>query len=136
MKYELITQANAQETSASTTANEFSFASFVPLILIFIVFYFLIIRPQNKKMKDHQAMLAGLKIGDKVITSGGIIGVVKEIDDKENTLEIEISQDVSVKVLRAFVTDLAKKEEKIELKNIIHLENKLQQTVNNVLFLH
>jgi len=116
MKYELITQANAQETSASTTANEFSFASFVPLILIFIVFYFLIIRPQNKKMKDHQAMLAGLKIGDKVITSGGIIGVVKEIDDKENTLEIEISQDVSVKVLRAFVTDLAKKEEN-EKKN-------------------
>ena len=111
MKYQLFTQANAQEVSAAAAPNQFSFTSFVPLILIFTVFYFLIIRPQSKKMKEHQATINALKIGDKVITSGGIIGVVKDIDDKENTLEIEISEKVSVKILRSYVVDLVKKEE-------------------------
>jgi preprotein translocase subunit YajC len=111
MKYEFITQANAQEAVPSAAPNDFSFASFVPLILIFVVFYFLIIRPQSKKMKEHQAMLAALKVGDKVVTGGGIIGTVEAIDSKENILEIEIADNVSIKVLRAFVTDLVKKEE-------------------------
>ena len=112
MKYELFTQANAQEAASSAAnPNEFSLTSFVPLILIFIVFYFLIIRPQSKKMKEHQATINALKIGDKVITNGGIIGVVKEINDKENILEIEISEKVSVKILRNYIADLVKKEE-------------------------
>lgn len=112
MKYELFTQANAQEALApAANPNEFSLTSFVPLILIFVVFYFLIIRPQSKKMKDHQATINALKIGDKVITNGGIIGVVKDIDDKENILEIEISERVNVKILRSYVADLIKKEE-------------------------
>ena len=111
MKYEIFTQANAQEATASTPENQFSFTSFVPLILIFVVFYFLIIRPQNKKMKEHQATIDALKIGDKVVTNAGFIGVVKEIDSKENLLEIEISPNVNVKILRNYVVDLFKKEE-------------------------
>ena len=115
MKYELFTQANAQEVAAPAAApNEFSLTSFVPLILIFVVFYFLIIRPQSKKMKEHQATLSALKIGDKVITNGGIIGVVKDIDDKENILEIEISEKVSVKILRSYVADLVKIDEVVK----------------------
>ncbi len=113
MKYELFTQANAQETAPEAAKNEFSIASFVPLILIFVVFYFLIIRPQSKRQKEHQEMINNLKIGDKVITSGGIVGVVKDIDDKENLISVEIASGVTIKILRAFVTDLAnKKEEK------------------------
>ncbi len=111
MKYELFTQANAQEVAAAAAPEGFSFTSFVPLILIFTVFYFLIIRPQSKKMKEHQATINALKIGDKIITSGGIIGVVKDIDDKENTLEIEISDRVNVKILRSYVANLVNKEE-------------------------
>ncbi len=111
MTYSLFTQANAQEAAPATAPNEFSFTSFVPLILIFAVFYFLIIRPQSKKMKDHQDTINALKIGDKVITSGGIVGVIKDIDDKENLIEIEIAEKVSVKVLRNYVVDLVKKDE-------------------------
>jgi len=112
MTYQLFTQANAQEATAAATKNEFSIVSFVPLILIFAVFYFLIIRPQSKKFKEQKEMIDNLKIGNKVITSGGIIGVVKEIDSKENILEIEISDKVNVKILRSFVSDLVKTEVK------------------------
>ena len=61
---------------------------FVPLILIFIIFYVLLIRPQQKQMKEHKKMLAALKNGDRVITSGGIIGTITSIRDKEITLKI------------------------------------------------
>ena len=114
MKYELITSVNAQETAPAAAPNEFSITSFVPLILIFVVFYFLIIRPQSKKMKEHQATINALKIGDKVITSGGIIGVVKDIDDKENIIEIEVADRVSIKVLRSYVADLVRKDEVVK----------------------
>lgn len=114
MKYEFITQANAQEVAA--TDQQSSFMSFVPLILIFVVFYFLIIRPQSKKIKEHQALVNALKIGDKVITNSGIVGVVKEIDEKENLISVEIASGVVVKFLRAYITDLVNKEKKEEKK--------------------
>lgn len=112
MKYTLFTQANAQEAAPAAASNEMSFTSFVPLILIFAVFYFLIIRPQSKKMKEHQAALNALKINDKVITNGGIVGVISKIDEKENILEIEIADDVKVKVLRNYIASTVQKEEK------------------------
>lgn len=102
--------AQASEAVAAAPAQEFSFASFVPLLLIFAVFYFLIIRPQSKKMKEHQDLVNNLKIGNKVITNGGIIGVVKEVYPKENQVEIEISDDVNVKFLKNYVADLIQEE--------------------------
>jgi len=106
--------AQANEAVAAAPVQEFSFSSFVPLILIFAVFYFLIVRPQSKRMKDHQATLNNLKIGNKVVTNGGIVGVVKEIHQKENQVEIEIASGVNIKVLKNYVADLVKdeKEEK------------------------
>ncbi len=101
--------AQAAETAAQP---EFSFSSFVPLILIFVVFYFLIIRPQTKKMKDQQAMINSLKSGNKVITNGGIVGVVKDVFEKENQIEIEIAEGVRVRILKQYVTDLVKDETK------------------------
>jgi preprotein translocase subunit YajC len=95
--------------------------------LIFGVFYFLIIRPQNKKIKDHQEMVNNLKIGTKVITNSGIIGVVKEIDAKENLIDVEISHGVIVKMLRASVNDLAEK--KVE-KNIPKKVEKNQKKID------
>lgn len=107
----LISDALAQGTEAAAATPEFSFTSLVPLFLIFAVFYFLIIRPQTKKYKEHQEMVSGLKIGNKVVTSGGIVGVVKEIHDKEDQIEIEIAEGVNVKILRNYVSDLVVKKD-------------------------
>ena len=73
---------------------------FIPLILIFLIFYFFLIRPQQKKVKDHKAMVEALKRGDKVITSGGILGTVERIIDNEK-VEVKISDNVNVEVVRA-----------------------------------
>ena len=72
---------------------------FIPLILIFVIFYFFLIRPQQKKAKEHKKMVEELKRGDKVITSGGIIGTVERIIDNEK-IEVEISDNVKVEILR------------------------------------
>ena len=73
---------------------------FIPLILIFVILYFFLIRPQQKKVKDHKAMVEALKRGDKVITSGGILGTVERIIDNEK-VEVKISDNVNVEVVRA-----------------------------------
>ena len=72
---------------------------FIPLILIFVIFYFFLIRPQQKKVKDHKVMVEALKRGDKVITSGGIVGTVERIIDNEK-VEVQISENVNVEVIR------------------------------------
>ena len=75
-------------------------AQFIPLILIFVIFYFFLIRPQQRKAKEHKKMLEELKRGDKIITSGGIIGTVDRIIDNEK-IEVLISENVKVEVLRS-----------------------------------
>ncbi len=75
-------------------------AQFIPLILIFVIFYFFLIRPQQKKVKDHKLMVDNLKRGDKVITSGGIIGTVERIIDGEKA-EVSISDNVKVEIVKA-----------------------------------
>ena len=73
---------------------------FVPLILIFVIFYFFLIRPQQKKAKDHKLMVEQLKRGDKVVTSGGIVGTVERIMDNDK-IEITISENVNVEIIRS-----------------------------------
>lgn len=73
--------------------------SMVPLILMFVIFYFLLIRPQQKKHKQHQEMISNLKKGDKVITSGGIHGVITKVDDTD--VQVEIADKIRIKVTRA-----------------------------------
>jgi len=111
MKYNLISELKAQETSSSNNQEQFSFASFIPLILIFVVFYFLIIRPQTKKMKQHQQMVESLKIGDKIITNSGVLGKVVDIIKEENVVEVEIAKDVTVRIIRNFVSEVVDKKE-------------------------
>ena len=81
---------------------------FIPLILIFVIFYFFLIRPQQKKAKDHKIMVENLKRGDKVITSGGIVGKVDRIIDNEK-VEVEIADNVQVKVAKGMIADIAAK---------------------------
>jgi len=81
------------------------FSAFVPLILMFVIFYFLLIRPQQKKTKDHREMLSSLKKGDRIVTGGGIYGRITGMDDA--TLTVEIADKVRVKVNRSNVSALA-----------------------------
>ena len=78
------------------------FAQFIPLILIFVIFYFFLIRPQQKKVKEHKLMVAALKRGDEVVTSGGIVGTVERIlgDDK---IDLLISENVTVQVIQSTI---------------------------------
>ena len=82
--------------------------TFIPLILIFVVFYFLLIRPQQKKLKDHKNMIANLKKGDRVVTQGGIIGNIHYVND-DGTLSVEIADNVQVKVAKGMIADIAAK---------------------------
>ena len=75
-------------------------AQFIPLILIFVIFYFFLIRPQQKKVKEHKIMVANLKRGDKVVTSGGIVGTVERVMENDKA-EIEISEDVKVEIVKS-----------------------------------
>ena len=80
--------------------SESGFAQFIPLILIFVIFYFFLIRPQQKKVEEHKLMVENLKRGDKVITSGGIIGTVERIIDGDKA-EISITDNVKVEVIKS-----------------------------------
>ena len=81
------------------------FAQFIPLILIFVIFYFFLIRPQQKKIKDHKAMVGSLKRGDEVITSGGVLGRIEKVyeDDK---VDLSISEGITVKVIKSTIQSL------------------------------
>ena len=101
----IISTAFAQSGGAGA-----GFVQLIPFLLIFVVFYFFLIRPQQKRMKDHRAMVQGLKRGDEVITSGGIIGTVDRVME-DDRIEVMISNDVRVQVIRSTITSLLKKEE-------------------------
>ena len=84
------------------------FAQFIPLILIFVIFYFFLIRPQQKKVKEHKLMVSALKRGDEVVTSGGIVGKIERVlgDDK---VDILISENVTVQVVQSTIQSLLNK---------------------------
>ena len=84
-------------------------AQFIPLILIFVIFYFFLIRPQQKRVKDHKTMVEGLKRGNEVITSGGIIGIVDRVLE-DDRIEVTLTDNVKVQIIRSTITSLLKKE--------------------------
>ena len=90
--------------------NSSGFAQFIPLILIFVIFYFFLIRPQQKRVKDHKAMVASLKRGDEIITSGGIIGTIDRVME-DDRIEVTIGENTRVQIIRSTITSLLKKEE-------------------------
>ena len=76
------------------------FGQFIPLILIFVIFYFFLIRPQQKKVKEHKLMVENLKRGDKVVTSGGIVGTIERVVDNDK-VEVLISENVKVEIIKS-----------------------------------
>ena len=83
---------------------------FIPLILIFAIMYFLLIRPQQKKVKDHAAMVATLRRGDQVVTQGGLIGKVTKVKD-DNEVEVELAEGVKVRVVQSTIATVLSKTE-------------------------
>lgn len=110
-----ISTAYAQAAGASASGMD-SLISFVPLILIFIVFYFMLIRPQQKKMKEHKAMLDAVRRGDRVITGGGIIGTVIRVGD-DDELTVEIAENVRVRCLRSTLSMVLTKSEPVKAES-------------------
>ena len=105
-----ITEAWAQGAGAGG-GSDFMLQLF-PLVLIFIVFYFLLIRPQQSKMKAQKEMLAGVKRGDRVVTGGGIIGLVTKVIG-ENELQVELAEGVRVRIIKQTITDILTRGESV-----------------------
>jgi preprotein translocase subunit YajC len=103
----LISPAYAQVPGAGLF-DQSALIQFLPLVLIFIVFYFLLIRPQQKKAKDHRTMLDALRRGDRIVTGGGILGTVNKVVGPEE-VEVDIAPGVRVKVLRSTITSVLAK---------------------------
>ncbi len=101
----LISPAYAQGAAAPD-----AFATFVPLILIGVIFYFLLIRPQQKRIKDHRAMVQALRRGDKVVTAGGVFGTVTKVVG-DNELQVEIADNVRIRVVRSTISEVLQKSE-------------------------
>ncbi len=97
----------AAQTASTTSAQANPLTSMLPLLLIFVVFYFMLIRPQNKRAKEHRAMLAALETGAEVATAGGIIGKVTEVG--ESFVTVEIASNVLVKVQRNTISQVLPK---------------------------
>lgn len=86
------------------------FAQLVPLLLIFVIFYFLLIRPQQKRAKEHKQMIENLRRGDQIVTQGGVVGKVSKVKDGDE-IEVEIAEGVKVRIIRATVAQVLSKTE-------------------------
>ena len=104
----LISAAYAQGTGITGILDNQGALQFLPLVLIFVVFYFLLIRPQQRKAKDHKTMLDALRRGDRVVTGGGIIGTVARVENPEE-VTVDIADGVRVRVLRSTISSVLAK---------------------------
>ncbi len=104
-----VTPAFAQTAGAPGGAAA-ALSTFMPLVLIFLIMYFLLIRPQQKKLKEHRAMVEALRRGDQVLTGGGILGKVHKVHD-DGILEVEIAEGVRVRIPRSTITQVMAKTE-------------------------
>ncbi|MGO4704257.1 preprotein translocase subunit YajC [Microvirga sp. 2MCAF38] len=107
-----ITPAFAQGAPAGGSTD--MILQFVPFILIFVIMWFLIIRPQQRKVREHQDMIKNVRRGDTVVTSGGIIGKVTKVLDDSTDLEVEIADGVRVKVARSMISEVRSKSEPVK----------------------
>ncbi|MBL8666623.1 MAG: preprotein translocase subunit YajC [Rhodospirillales bacterium] len=106
----LLSSAFAQDAAPAAAAGPDAMLQFLPIILIFVVFYFLLIRPQQKKLKVHKEMLGALRRGDRVVTGGGIIGTITKVVD-DNEVLLEIAEGVRVRVQRPMISGVLAKTE-------------------------
>ena len=107
-----ITIQDTDETPTAPEPVQSGWMSVVPMVLIFAVFYFLLIRPQEKKRKEQEQLVDGVKKGEEVLTTSGMFGVVKKINDSDNTVVIEVASGVEVKMLKNSIADIISRQKK------------------------
>lgn len=103
---ELLNSAIAQEAASTAAKQPSAFTSLIPLVAIMAVFYFFIIRPQQKKIKEHQNLVKALKKGDKVVTAGGIFGSINKVIENEGIVHVEIADNVVIKIRQEMVSEV------------------------------
>jgi preprotein translocase subunit YajC len=106
-----ITEAFAQTSGAASSSSSL-ILQFAPILLIFVIMYFLILRPQRTKAKQHQEMVANVRRGDMVVTSGGLIGKVAKVDESE--IQVELAEGVRVRVVRGTIAEVRAKGEPVK----------------------
>jgi preprotein translocase subunit YajC len=109
---DVITPAFAQGAPAGTSTD--MIVQFVPFILIFVIMWFLIIRPQQRRAKEHQELVRNVRRGDTVVTSGGILGRVSKVTDEAAEIEVEIADNVKVKVVRSMISEVRARGEPVK----------------------
>ncbi len=129
---EIKSEITTQSTSPTPPAPPSTLTNFIPLIAIFVVFYFLLIRPQQKKIKEHQKTLTELKNGDKVCTNSGIFGVIKQLNKEDKTVELEIANNVQITILQQNISNVIKEKTYTNKhnKNIKTIEGKNTNSKN------
>ena len=110
-------QDSANETAAPPPI-ESGWTSLVPMVLIFVVFYFLLIRPQEKKRRQQAQLVSGVKKGEEVLTNTGLFGKVTQINDSDNTIMVQVSKDVEVKMLKNSIADIISRSNKETAKDV------------------
>lgn len=101
-----ITVKDTDETMEAPKPIESGWTSMAPMVLILVIFYFLLIRPQEKRRKEQEKFIAGVKKGEEVLTSSGIYGVVRKINDSDNTVMLEIANSTEIKILKNSIADI------------------------------
>jgi preprotein translocase subunit YajC len=119
----MISQAFAAIGTSSTTS---PFAGLMPIILIFFIFYFLLIRPQQKRVKEHKLMIEGVKKGDVVVTAGGVIGKILKVEENDIVV-LEIADSINVKVLKSTIANLSQEKFKAVEAKKTTAKNKKQK---------
>lgn len=110
----ITTITTTQEPIIEPDPVQSGFSSLVPFVLIFVVMYFLLIRPQEKKRRELEKLVASIKKGDKVITNSGIFGTITKLNDSEGTVMIEIATNVEIEILKSAISDIPSQREKTQ----------------------
>lgn len=116
--------STTEATPDAPTSPMQALTSLTPFLLIFVVFYFLIIRPQDKKRRAQEELVGGVKKGEEVLTHSGIYGTVSKVNEADNTIELTIAQDVTIKVLKSAVSDITSRKVKVVEKAAVSEKKK------------
>ena len=108
---DIITSSEVEDMPVAPPPVESNWFSFVPMLLIFILFYFFLIRPQEKRRREHEDFVAGVKKGEEVLTNSGLFGVVRKINDSDDTVMIEVAKDIEIKVLKNSIANITSRKE-------------------------
>lgn len=121
-----ITVQDSDNTPDAPPGIESGWTSLVPMILIFVVFYFLLIRPQEKKRRTQETLVSGVKKGEEVLTNSGMFGIVTKINDSDNTIMVKVADGVEVKILKNSIADIVSrsKAEANQTKKLDSVEKK------------